>query len=65
LFQSRRIVQLKSSLNKEVLLIFEETTEKIKKGKYVAGFDDYKEKKVKTSWFLKHLKMYIKHYSKL
>ena len=52
----RNIVQLKSFLNKEVLLIFEETTEKIKKGKYVAGFDDYKEEKVKTSWFFKAFK---------
>ena len=52
----RNIAQLKSFLNKEVLLIFEETTEKIKKGKYVAGFDDYKEEKVKTSWFFKAFK---------
>jgi thioredoxin-related protein len=46
----RNIIQLKTFLKTKPVLVFEE---KIEKGKYVAGFDDYKEEKVKTSWINK------------
>ena len=51
--RTKNIVGLKSFLNKKPILIFEEPTEKIKNVKYVVGFDDYKEEKVKTKWINK------------
>ena len=49
----RNIIQLKTFLKTKSTLVFEEPTEKIKKVNYVAGFDDYKKEKVKTSWINK------------
>jgi thioredoxin-related protein len=45
----RNIIQLKTFLKTKPVLVFEEPTQKIEKGEYVVGFDDYKEEKVKTS----------------
>jgi thioredoxin 1 len=49
----RNIVQLKTFLKTKPTILWEVPTEKIKKGNYIVGFDEYKEEKVKTNWISK------------